>query len=76
MTPMKVIIIVTEGGAIVNPIIIPTIPVAKNIIIKTLTLVGSMYLITGVKRWQYYKLTVNSNFRIPWNKDTKMQVTL
>ena len=64
ITPMKVIIMVTEGGAMVNPIIIPIMPVAKNIIIKTLTLVGSMYLITGLKRWQYYKLTVNSNFRI------------
>jgi hypothetical protein len=27
-----------------SPITIPTAPVAKNIIIRTLTLVGSMYL--------------------------------
>lgn len=54
---MNVNIIVIDGGAITNPIIIPIIPVAKNIIIRTLTLVGSMYLITGIKRRQYYKLT-------------------
>jgi hypothetical protein len=37
----------------------PSIPVAKNIIIKNLTLVGSMNLISGIKIGHYYKLTVN-----------------
>lgn len=60
ITPMKVIIILNEGGVKPdNPIIIPSIPVAKNIITKNLTLVGSMYLTTCVKIWHYYKLTVN-----------------
>jgi hypothetical protein len=60
ITPMKVIIILNEAGVKPdNPIIIPSIPVAKNIIIKNLTLVGSMYLITGIKIWYYYKLAVN-----------------
>jgi hypothetical protein len=44
--PMKVIMILKLGGVTAdNPIIIPIIPVTKNIIIRTLTLVGSMYLI-------------------------------
>ena len=60
MTPMNVIIIVMDDGVIGdNPITIPILPVAKNIIIKTLTLVGSMYLITGIKIPEYYKLMVN-----------------
>jgi len=45
-----------------NPIITPTAPVAKNIIINTLTLVGSMYRIIGIKKGQYYKLTVKWSF--------------
>ena len=60
MTPMKVIIIVMDDGVIGdNPITIPILPVAKNIIIKTLTLVGSMYLISGIKMEYYYKLAVD-----------------
>jgi len=60
ITPMKVIIILNEGGVKPdNPIIIPSIPVAKNIIIKNLTRVGSMNLISGIKIGHYYKLTVN-----------------
>ena len=43
---IRVIIIFKLGGVTAdNPIITPMIPVAKNIIIRTLTLVGSMYLI-------------------------------
>jgi hypothetical protein len=43
---MSVIIIFKLGGVTPdNPTRIPTAPVAKNIIIRTLTLVGSMYLI-------------------------------
>jgi len=52
------------GGAIVlSPIIMPIIPVPRNIIIKTFSLFGSMYriLISGIKIGDYYKLTVNSN---------------
>jgi hypothetical protein len=49
--PIKVIIILRFGGVIAdNPIRIPTMPVAKNIIIRTLTRVGSMYLITNIKK--------------------------
>jgi hypothetical protein len=60
---MKVRIIVIEGGANCSPIIKPIIPVPRNIIIKTFSLFGSMYriLISGIKIWDYYKLTVNSN---------------
>jgi hypothetical protein len=57
MTPMNVIIIVMDDGVIGdNPMTIPMLPVAKNIIIKTLTLVGSMYLISGIKMEYYYKM--------------------
>jgi hypothetical protein len=60
MTPMNVIIIVMDDGVIGdNPMTIPMLPVAKNIIIKTLTLVGSMYLISGIKMEYYYKLAVD-----------------
>ena len=60
MTPMNVIIIVMDDGVIGdNPMAIPMLPVAKNIIIKTLTLVGSMYLISGIKMEYYYKLAVD-----------------
>jgi hypothetical protein len=60
---MKVIIILKLAGVNPdNPIIIPTAPVAKNIIINTLTLVGSMYRIIGIKKGQYYKLTVKWSF--------------
>jgi len=39
------------GGVIAdNPIRIPTRPVVKNIIIRTLTRVGSMYLITNIEK--------------------------
>ena len=49
--PIKVIIILRFGGVIAdNPIRIPTSPVTKNIIIRTLTRVGSMYLITNIKK--------------------------
>jgi hypothetical protein len=61
ITPMKVIIIVIEGGEIGdNPTTIPIAPVAKNIIIKILTRFGSMYLIIGIKIGHYYKLIVFS----------------
>jgi len=62
ITPSKVRIIVIEGGATSNPIIKPIVPVPKNIIIKTFTLIGAMYLILtkGIKIWHYYKLTDNS----------------
>lgn len=53
-----------EGGAITNPIIRPIVPVAKNNIISTLTLVGSMYLNKSTKRGHYYKLTVNQLFSL------------
>jgi len=33
-----------------NPIRMPISPVTKNIIIRTLTRVGSMYLITNIKK--------------------------
>ena len=57
---MKVIIILNEGGVKPdNPIIIPNIPVVKNMIIKNLTLIGLMYLIIDIKILYYYKLTVN-----------------
>ncbi len=50
ITPINVIITVVEGGVTGdNPITMPITPVTKNIIIKTLTLVGSMYLMTCVK---------------------------
>jgi len=50
INPKNVIIILRFGGVIAdNPIRIPTIPVAKNIIMRTLTRVGSMYLITDIK---------------------------
>ena len=58
MTPIKVSIIVEEGGATTKPTTIPSIPVEKNNIIKTLTFVGAIYFITGIKKRQYYKLTV------------------
>ena len=50
INPRKVSIIFMFGGVIAdNPINIPTIPVAKNIIMRNFTLVGSMYLITDIK---------------------------
>ena len=58
MRPMKVIITVIDGGATDNPIMIPITPVVKNIIIRTFTLVGSMYRICRIKIRHYYKLTV------------------
>jgi len=57
---MKVIIILNDAGVKPdNPITMPSIPVAKNIIVKNLTRVGSMYLISAIKIRHYYKLTVN-----------------
>jgi len=51
INPMKVIIIFMLGGVIAdNPISVPIIPVTKNIIMRTLTLVGSMYLISNIKK--------------------------
>ena len=51
------------GAIVLSPIIMPMMPVPKNIIIKTLSLFGSMYLILikGIKIGHYYKLTGNSN---------------
>lgn len=49
-TPINVIITVNDGGATISPITRPIIPVAKNIIISTLTLVGEIYLNTGILR--------------------------
>jgi len=45
-TPIKVMIILTEPGAIGdNAMTTPIVPVAKNIIMRTLARTGSMYLI-------------------------------
>jgi len=60
---MKVIMSLKLAGVIPdNPISMPTVPVAKNIIINTLTRVGSIYRIIGIKKAQYYKLTLKRNF--------------
>jgi len=49
--PINVIMILRFGGVIAdNPIRVPIIPVVKNIIIRTLTLVGSMYRISNIKK--------------------------
>lgn len=53
MTPIKVSITIMEGGATANPKNMPIPPVTKNMIIRTLTLIGSMYFITGVKTEHY-----------------------
>jgi len=51
------------GAIVLSPIIMPMMPVPRNIIIKTFSLFGSMYRIriSGIKIGDYYKLTVNSN---------------
>ena len=65
ITPIKVIINEDSEdklGAIVNPIIIPPIPVPKNIIIRTFNRKGLMYFIYKFfSIWQHYKL--NAGFK-------------
>jgi len=64
MTPIKVINneeSEEKVGATVNPIIIPKIPVPKNIIIRTFSLSGLTYFIHKFSGSQYYKLTDNGH---------------